>query len=450
MQGKQVLINSHALSAQGVRPRFPDPQTSFVSDMSYSQWLDRRLYGFLTKITRSEGAFGFNRALILVADGKFFVSGSEVAPRTKREAERRWELLAGTTLSRNETIDFNIAQGKISEPFPGRIPIDNSNYVGTLAIEKRPELITEQKARELIAHGDEIIEALVKHYDFKDFIVMPVRNSGTNGPVALIIADRAFVPKPLVDRDLDLLVEEAHELGAMLREKVVRRRLRELMETLTDAMRTPLIAVGGIARQQMRILSCRESMDKADIAELMTSLGNVMSIVEAADGKVKDIERMLSEELGTAPQKVAAKPLNLVLEALDAAFLGLGSSKRAFKRNVPDSLPDVLVDKDALINLVFGEFIRNAVKHTKEGGFVEISAVREGDFIRFTIRDTGEGIPPENLKQVFEPFFTTKEGGQGVGLPIVRNVVRNHGGDLGVESELGKGASFWFTLPTIK
>jgi signal transduction histidine kinase len=71
---------------------------------------------------------------------------------------------------------------------------------------------------------------------------------------------------------------------------------------------------------------------------------------------------------------------------------------------------------------------------------------------RFEVQDTGEGIPAQYLERIFERFFQvpgSKRGGVGLGLYISREVVRAHGGEMGATSEVGKGSTFWFTLPAI-
>ncbi|HXG48788.1 MAG TPA: ATP-binding protein, partial [Methylomirabilota bacterium] len=70
--------------------------------------------------------------------------------------------------------------------------------------------------------------------------------------------------------------------------------------------------------------------------------------------------------------------------------------------------------------------------------------------IEITVSDTGVGIPPENLPRLFEPFFTTKRGGNGLGLSITRRIVEEHQGQIRVESEPGRGSSFFVTLPLIR
>ena len=102
-----------------------------------------------------------------------------------------------------------------------------------------------------------------------------------------------------------------------------------------------------------------------------------------------------------------------------------------------------------LINL-----LDNAIKYTPEGGKVTISAIEKNQReIQFSIEDNGIGIPKEDIPRIFERFYRVDKGrsqelgGTGLGLSIVKHLVQAHGGRIWVESQLGKGSTFYFTLP---
>ncbi len=122
----------------------------------------------------------------------------------------------------------------------------------------------------------------------------------------------------------------------------------------------------------------------------------------------------------------------------------------AIKVQLATDLPEVLVDHDR-IEHVFDNLIVNAIQHTSRGGTIRIEAARQGDKVRFAVQDSGEGIRAEELPRVFEKFYriptSRHQGGAGLGLAIVREIVMAHGGDIEVESEVGKGTRFSFTLP---
>ncbi len=119
---------------------------------------------------------------------------------------------------------------------------------------------------------------------------------------------------------------------------------------------------------------------------------------------------------------------------------------------IAPGLPPVLADKRRLTQ-VLGNLLENALRHTPKGGGVTVLVERQDREVRFAVRDTGDGIAPEELRKIFESFYQSNaSGGQhgrlGLGLSIAKEIVSSHGGRLWVESEgLGKGATFYFTIP---
>jgi signal transduction histidine kinase len=102
------------------------------------------------------------------------------------------------------------------------------------------------------------------------------------------------------------------------------------------------------------------------------------------------------------------------------------------------------------IGHVFSNLIANAIRHTPKGGHVTLGAHALDGSMRFTVTDTGKGIPQEYRERIFEKFFRVPDAepkGTGLGLYIAREIVRGHDGEIGVESEPGKGSTFWFTIP---
>ncbi len=102
--------------------------------------------------------------------------------------------------------------------------------------------------------------------------------------------------------------------------------------------------------------------------------------------------------------------------------------------------------EQVLVNL-----IHNAVKFTDPGGKVTLSAMKEDGFIRFSVQDSGVGIPADELERIFERFYKAdrarSSGGTGLGLSIARHIVEAHGGKIWAESVEGRGSTFNFTIP---
>ncbi len=126
-------------------------------------------------------------------------------------------------------------------------------------------------------------------------------------------------------------------------------------------------------------------------------------------------------------------------------------------REFSDSLPKVWIDREQM-KQVFMNLILNAIQAMKEGGSITLAtravsrkgSEPSGEFVQVEIRDTGIGIPEENLQHIFDPFFTSKDEGSGLGLAVSHQIVQEHGGFVTVESNLGKGTVFFVHVPVGK
>ena len=102
---------------------------------------------------------------------------------------------------------------------------------------------------------------------------------------------------------------------------------------------------------------------------------------------------------------------------------------------------------------VLNNLIGNAVKFSAPGGRIVVRVGEEGRFLHTSVADSGPGIPAAELSALFRPFYRGSaplppgERSTGLGLPIARRIVEAHGGRIGVESDVGRGSTFWFTLP---
>ena len=159
----------------------------------------------------------------------------------------------------------------------------------------------------------------------------------------------------------------------------------------------------------------------------------------------------------------AIQTLTLIDLVRDAARLARAGANAEVRIDIPDTVSPICVDRAQILQ-VFQNLMINAVQALPpRGGTVWLSAtnleVKEqlpgllmnpGSFVHLQIRDNGCGIDPEHLEKIFEPFFTTKKNGTGLGLPMVRSIVRRYGGDVGVVSTVGAGTVFNVYLPQAK
>ena len=135
-----------------------------------------------------------------------------------------------------------------------------------------------------------------------------------------------------------------------------------------------------------------------------------------------------------------------------AAVHSLSSLLNATRRlEMPVSEPIPVVCDANIVSRVIGNLLSNAFKFTPEGGEVRVRIARTGDAVRFSVSDTGPGIPVEFHRKIFDKFGQVTGGkernGVGLGLTFCKLAVEAHGGCIGLESEPGKGSTFWFILP---
>ena len=143
-----------------------------------------------------------------------------------------------------------------------------------------------------------------------------------------------------------------------------------------------------------------------------------------------------------APAVLIANAVELMQPLCDEKSIRLVSALPA------DELPEVSADVER-IGQVFSNLVGNAIKFTPSGGTVTVGAVLADGRVWFSVTDTGAGIPPEQLEKVFGPFWQARKAdsrGIGLGLTIAKGIVEAHQGTIGVDSEVGVGTRFWFSM----
>jgi PAS domain S-box-containing protein len=168
-------------------------------------------------------------------------------------------------------------------------------------------------------------------------------------------------------------------------------------------------------------------------------------------GDMLDLDRM---ESGRMSMRSGDVDINEVLtEAMARAGTAVASPVE-FKADLDPRLPIVVGDRDRLIQVV-SNLVNNAVKYSPDGGTVTLSTRSEGGYALVSVADTGLGIPPDEIGHVFERFRRVRSGaaqsipGTGLGLTIVKQIVEMHGGKIWVESAVGHGSAFHFTVPLV-
>jgi PAS domain S-box-containing protein len=179
--------------------------------------------------------------------------------------------------------------------------------------------------------------------------------------------------------------------------------------------------------------------------------------IEAIDRAVDRMGRLIRDLLdvtrieasGLLLESTRISPRDAITEAVEAERTLAASVCLELRLEVEQDLPEVCADRDRL-HQIFENLIGNALKFTERGS-ISVGAEPHGSEVLFWVKDTGPGIPSEHLPHLFDRFWQAREArrrGTGLGLPIVKGLVEAHGGRVWVESTLGIGTSFYFTIPT--
>lgn len=188
--------------------------------------------------------------------------------------------------------------------------------------------------------------------------------------------------------------------------------------------------------------------------ELELSINNVERQLNRMNRIISGILDLERARTSTKPTEIC-HPADIAMGAVDEVRDIARDQKITLDLHIQDDLPDFVGDVEhlerAIVNL-----IENAIKFTRSGGQVVVSVYRdEAGQIVFAIRDTGIGIPPEQHQKIFDRFYRGEQpgaehiSGTGLGLSLVKTVVESHHGKLSLESEMGKGSTFFVTLPPV-
>jgi signal transduction histidine kinase len=217
-----------------------------------------------------------------------------------------------------------------------------------------------------------------------------------------------------------------------------------LVSTVSHELRTPLtsirMALNLLTQEKFGVLDAKQTrllkVAREDTDRLYRIVENLLSMSRMESGRAQfQLRPMLPREIVTA-----------AVESLRGPFSEKGIRLTV---NSPENLPQVLADPGA-VGSALTNLLSNALKFTPTGGDVSVACAEEGDFVAFTVRDTGPGIPEKYAERIFDKFFRvpTTEGptGAGLGLAIAKEVILAHGGHLELCHPPGPGSTFKFTL----
>jgi two-component system sensor histidine kinase BarA len=385
------------------------------------------------------------------------VTLGELLDRNSRAALMEGVQLLGLTLAITDDAGKTIAGNMAAEPASmsadwdpvvattndgryGLIGIYNEGAVlGRIAVGPVPAAIDDNRVRGVLKNVRRMVDA---------FIVDGMKRalSARMHMATLEEANRELTDK---NRELAKMVDKLQEADRVK---------SNFLATVSHELRTPLTSVIGYSEMLLEGIAgalndeqreyVRTVMEKGDqLLQLITGILDI-SRMEAGEMKVRRVPFDLAEVVRIALQTVApnARRKRLNLECV-----------------LPESMPQAVGDRDKTRQVVIN-LLGNAVKFTPDGGTVKL-IVERGSLarveqpngapgLRIAIVDNGIGIPPEHFQRVFDPFYqvdntsTREYGGTGLGLSIVKRFVEAQGGQVWLESEVNRGTTFRFTLPS--
>lgn len=215
----------------------------------------------------------------------------------------------------------------------------------------------------------------------------------------------------------------------------------EILATLSHEMRTPLAAVKGYVTALLRDDVTWDDETRTEFLQVISDESDKL------ERMIKNILDMTAAETGTL--LVEKRPILLPRLASEVVSkMTIGKPQHRFLLNFKPDFPVIEGDPMAIEQVLYN-LLDNAAKYSRQGSLVVITGRANQNSVVISVADQGRGISPEHLNRLFEKYFRVKSGGGGVGLglPIARQIVEQHGGSIWAESTVGKGTTVYFTLP---
>jgi two-component system phosphate regulon sensor histidine kinase PhoR len=273
--------------------------------------------------------------------------------------------------------------------------------------------------------------------------VQEVRNRGelSKGRATAIAPGKVFqcTAAPLPDKGVVIVLHDLTEI-----ERVERTR-RDFIANVSHELRTPLTSIEGFTETLLESRAA-EQPETRDFLETIRRNASRMSRL------TEDLLKLARVESGEWKLEKTEVPAALLLDQALANFKTIATDHEL--RIERSSSDEVMADPDA-IHQVFANLIENAAKYSPPGTPIVLGVRPSGDEVEFFVRDTGPGIASEHVPRLFERFYRVDKarsrevGGTGLGLAIVKHIVLNHGGAVRVETVVGQGSTFFFSLPRV-
>jgi len=363
------------------------------------------------------------------------------------------EDLHGTILSYNEgshRIYGYDAEEIIGAPITILIPRDDAER-------KRAREILDHVRREGTYSGETIrVRKGGKRFPVR--FVMTMRYDDTGKPVGYTTISRDITAQKEMEAKLREYTENLEALVASKTQELqdanaklerANRLKAEFLASMSHELRTPLNAVigfAGVLRDEM--VGPLNADQKQFVNDIYKSGEQLLTLIN----DILDLSKVDSGRMELAPDQVV---LSSVFDEVQTIIQGMAVRKRlslSFREDPPDLV--LTADRVKLLQILYN-LLSNAAKFTPEGGSIRVEAERREHDTCFRVIDTGVGIPKDAFELIFEEFrqvdsrLAREYGGTGLGLALTRKLVALHGGTISVESEVGRGSTFTFTIPHV-
>lgn len=272
--------------------------------------------------------------------------------------------------------------------------------------------------------------------------------------IVIPIGDIGRTASRIADGDYDVRIEnkyddEIGELCNIINDMAsglsqTTRMKNEFVSSVSHELRTPLTSIKGWAETLSSLGPDNQETFEKGMQIIVNETDRLAILVE----DLLDFSRLQSSSL-----KVNFTPLNLIDEIRQAVQIVEMRAQRmdmtfVFRTRYKTLM--VMADKNRL-RQVFANIFDNAIKYSSPGGQITVTTKKEGNMVLIATRDTGRGIPPEDLQHITTRYFKAKNSltGSGIGLAVVKEIVASHGGEIKFESTLGKGTTVTVSLPLL-
>jgi signal transduction histidine kinase len=263
-----------------------------------------------------------------------------------------------------------------------------------------------------------------------------------------------FLPKPFTPDELRMITQRGLERRKLVLETIALRREKEMLREhfaaiVSHELKSPL----GALQQNLYVLA-------DDLSEMLSE--EQKSKVKRLQNRITDLVSLVNTWLRAISSDVSVIRQNfkevsieaLITKALENIETHAIRKNINIESNIEESISDIQGDEGTLVEAV-GNIIGNAVKYTRLGGEISVTANDEGEMILISVIDNGVGIADEDLPHILEDFYVGKskvegERRSGVGLAVTRRIIEAHNGSISVKSKLGTGSTFNIQLPKLQ